>query len=110
MRQKALALTIVAAASAAGMLGWRSAESASAPDIEVLPSPAAPGSAEPFVVAGGNGRVFLSWMEPAPDSAFALRFASFDGSRWSEPSSIRSSRDFFVNWADFASLEVFGNN
>ena len=72
---------------------------------EALPSPAGPGSAEPNIAIGPDGRVYLSWMEPA-DSAFALRFSSLDGDRWTTPTTIRIGRDFFVNWADFPSLEV----
>lgn len=68
-----------------------------------LASPAAPGSAEPSLAAGKDGRVFMTWLEPA-DSAFALRFAALDGERWSVPRTIRVARDFFVNWADFPSV------
>jgi hypothetical protein len=50
----------------------------------------------------------MSWLEPAGDSTTALRFAVHDGSRWSDPRTIRSGRDFFVNWADFPSIEVVG--
>ena len=49
----------------------------------------------------------MSWLEPA-DSGFALRFASFDGRSWSAARTIRSGRDFFVNWADFPSIVVLG--
>jgi hypothetical protein len=70
-----------------------------------LASPAAPGSAEPNFAVGPDGRVYLSWLEPI-DSGFALKFATFDGAKWSTPRTIRSGRDFFVNWADFPSIEV----
>lgn len=76
--------------------------------IEDINSPALPGSGEPNLAVGGDGRVYMSWLEPAADSATALRFASHDGSRWSAPRTIRSGRDFFVNWADFPSIEVVG--
>ena len=74
-----------------------------------LPSPAAPGSAEPSLVAGADGRVYMSWLEPA-DSGHALRFAVLQGRTWSRPRTIRAGRDFFVNWADFPSLEVLPGN
>lgn len=73
-----------------------------------LDPPTGPGAAEANLTVGTDGRLYLSWMEPAPDSAMALRFASFDGSKWSEARTIRSGRDFFVNWADFPSLAVQG--
>ena len=75
-----------------------------------MPSPTGPGAAEPFLVTGANGRVHLSWLEPAPDSSFAFKVAAFEGTRWTTPTTVRTGRDFFVNWADFPSLEAFGAN
>ena len=77
--------------------------------VESLDSPAGPGAAEGNLAVGPDGRVYLSWLEPAPDSAMALKFADFDGKRWSAARTIRSGRDFFVNWADFPSLSVNAN-
>lgn len=72
--------------------------------VDSVPSPAAAGSAEPFLAVSGN-RVYMSWLEPV-DSGHALRFAALEGSRWSAPRTIRSGRDFFVNWADFPSVQA----
>jgi hypothetical protein len=47
----------------------------------------------------------MRWLEPA-DSGHALRFAVLDGRSWTTPRTIRAGRDFFVNWADFSSIEV----
>jgi hypothetical protein len=47
----------------------------------------------------------MSWLEPT-DSGFALRFATLTDRQWSVPRTIRAGRDFFVNWADFPSIEV----
>jgi hypothetical protein len=74
-------------------------------EVDDFPSPAAPGSAEPNLAVARDDKVYLSWLEPA-DSAHALRFAVLDGRRWSEPRTIRIGHDFFVNWADFPSIEV----
>lgn len=74
-------------------------------EFDSLASPAGPGSAEPNLAVGPDGRVYMTWLEPI-DSAFALRFSSFDGRAWSAPRTIRSGRDFFVNWADFPSIAV----
>jgi hypothetical protein len=73
--------------------------------IDSLPSPAAPGSAEPNLTVSPDGRVYMSWLEPS-ESGHALRFAALDGERWSPPGTVRAGRDFFVNWADFPSIEV----
>ena len=87
----------------------RAAEAAgvvpSALAIDSIASPAGPGSAEPNLTVASDGRVYMTWLEPA-DSGFALRFATLDGKQWSTPRTIRAGRDFFVNWADFPSIEV----
>lgn len=76
--------------------------------IDSLASPAGPGSAEPNLAVGANGKVYMTWLEPA-DSGHALRMATLVGKQWSTPVTIRSGRDFFVNWADFPSVEVIGD-
>ncbi len=86
--------------------GAAAAPAAALAALREIPSPAAPGSAEPNLAAGDDGRVYLSWVEPAPDSAHALRFAVLEGGRWSAPRTVASGRDWFVNWADFPSLAV----
>ena len=75
--------------------------------IDSIASPAGPGAVEPNLAVAANGRVYMSWMEPS-DSGFALRFATLTGRQWSAPRTIRSGRDFFVNWADFPSITVLG--
>lgn len=69
-----------------------------------IESPAAIGSAEPNLYASGDGRVFLSWIEPAGEKGHAFRFANRKGAKWSEPRTIAEGTDWFVNWADFPSL------
>jgi hypothetical protein len=85
--------------------GPQSAASAPRP----LPPPAAAGSGEPNLAVGPDGRVYLSWIEPAADSAHALRFSVLEGDRWSAPRTIASGRDWFVNWADFPTMAVLPN-
>jgi hypothetical protein len=86
------------------------ASSAGEITVTELSVAAAPGSAEPNLTLGPDGRAYLSWIEPAPDSAHALRFAVLEGGRWSEPRTIASGRDWFVNWADFPALAVLPGN
>lgn len=100
---------VLLAAAAAGAVAIAATPVARPPVVDSLPSPAGPGSAEPNLDAR-DGRVFLSWFEPAPDSAFALRLATFDGKTWSSPRTIRTGRDFFVNWADFPSVRALGGD
>jgi hypothetical protein len=75
------------------------------PDLvrEIEP-PAAPASAEPSVESGADGRVYLSWIEPVASGGHTLRFAAWEGSRWSEARTVAHGTDWFVNWADFPSL------
>jgi len=83
--------------------------SASAPaSLEELASPAGAGAGEPNLVAAPNGTVYMTWQEPVSGGS-ALKFSAFDGRKWSQPRTIRTGSDFFVNWADFPSLEVLGD-
>lgn len=74
--------------------------------LRPLDAPAAPGSAEPNLSLGSGGRVYLTWIEQAPDSGHALRFAVLRGERFDGPRTIaRAAKgQWFVNWADFPSL------
>lgn len=80
---------------------------ADAPVIDSLASPAGAGSAEPNLAVAPDGRVYMSWLEPS-DSSHALRFAVLDDTTWSPARTIRQGSDFFVNWADFPSIQLLG--
>jgi hypothetical protein len=82
------------------------ADRAEAPVLTEIPSPAAPGSGEPNLATGPDGKVYLTWIEPAADSAHALRWSALDGAQWTAPRTIATGRDWFVNWADFPALAV----
>lgn len=70
--------------------------------LRTLPSPAAGGSGAPRLSVGAGG-VHMSWIEPA-GSGHAVRVATLVGDRWSEPATVISADDLFVNWADFPSV------
>lgn len=93
--------------SALAIFGSWHAATARSRDFSTDPvlSPAGPGSAEPNLTVAPDGRVYMSWLEPA-DSGYALRFSVYGGSGWTPGRTIFASREFFVNWADFPSLEV----
>ena len=74
--------------------------------VRSIDSPAAPGSGEPNLCTASDGRVFLTWIEPAESKGHRLRFAIRDRGIWSEPRTIAEGSDWFVNWADFPSLIV----
>jgi hypothetical protein len=69
-----------------------------------MEAPAGPGSGQPHLFAGPDERVGLSWIEPVDSSRDAFQYAAFDGSSWSEPKTVATGTDWFVNWADVPSL------
>lgn len=102
MTRTAALLTLAALAACAAAEPDAPSEAAA----EEIVTPAAAGSMGASLTTGPDGRVYLSWIEPAPDSAHALRFAALGEAGWSEPRTVASGRGWFVNWADFPSLEV----
>jgi hypothetical protein len=64
------------------------------------PLPTPDGAAQPDLVAAPDGSLLLSWIEPVGEGRHALRFASFRDDAWSEPRTIATGGDWFVNWAD----------
>lgn len=97
-------MAAVAAILAAGCSRGR-AETPAATLVEIA-SPAAPGSGEPNLTTAPDGRVYLSWIEPRPDSSHALRWAVLEDGAWSAPGTIAEGKPWFVNWADFPMLTV----
>ena len=69
---------------------------------EVSP-PTGRGSMTPYLYAGREGTVYLSWQEP-DERGHAVRMAELSATGWSEPHTIARGEDFFVNWADFPSI------
>jgi hypothetical protein len=74
----------------------------SLPATLALEVPAGPLSAHPFVASRGDA-VIVSWTETVT-GGHSLRFAEFDGGRWSEARTVAAGADWFVNWADFPSV------
>jgi hypothetical protein len=57
-------------------------------------------AAEPFLFTDSAGTVWLSWVEERDSLAF-FRYASLHDTSWSEPITIHSGYNWFVNWADY---------
>ncbi len=76
-----------------------------AEEPERLPCPAMPGSAEPNLMMGADGKLYLSWIASKKPTA-TLRFSTWTRSAWGAPQTIATGDDWFVNWADFPSLAV----
>jgi hypothetical protein len=78
----------------------------SEPRIELLDSPAPPGSRFPSVALQGD-RVYLSWIEgEEPDATVNL--VTSEAGHWGEVEQIAAGSELFVNWADFPSIAVDG--
>ena len=73
------------------------------PAIVSVESPARTGSAQPQLSVSTRGTL-LSWIERDGDLA-SLRFAERTASGWTEPRTVASGRDWFVNWADVPSVQ-----
>lgn len=70
--------------------------------VRTLPSPAAVGTAQPQLAVQGD-QLLLSWLEHSGDRA-TLKFADRTPTGWSEPRTVVTGTDFFVNWADVPSV------
>lgn len=77
--------------------------------VQMLPTPAASPSAEPFLFTSPEGTVFLSWIEKREDNS-EFKFSTLIDGAWSAPSLIDSGRAWFVNWADYPMITTNGAN
>ena len=74
-----------------------------------IDTPAAPGSGQPFLAPDEDG-VWMSWTEPAA-AGDRVAVSHFDAlaDRWSAPQTVAEGDGFFVNWADFPSVQAVGD-
>lgn len=97
---KLLTLTAFAALLASCIQDDRSVLEVTFGDV---PTPAGPGSGEPFLSSSGDA-VYLSWLEEGPSGGHDFRFARLRNGSWDAEGVIAHSERFFVNWADFPSV------
>ena len=76
--------------------------------IEFLEFETVQPSSLPHLTTAPNGDIYLSWIEKGEHTATTLKYSKLDGNKWSESQSIATGDDWFVNWADFPSLMVNG--
>jgi hypothetical protein len=57
-------------------------------------------NAQPNLVSHGD-QLTLSWISSEEDKDAILFYSQYKDNKWSEPISIASGSDWFVNWADF---------
>lgn len=72
-----------------------------------LTAPVQSVSHEPNLTIGADGIVYLSWIEETADSDnHVFKFSRLVSGTWSDPETIASGNNWFVNWADVPSLVV----
>jgi len=71
--------------------------------IEQLEVPGSAMAEEPSLVGLPDGRVLLSWTELSGPTYAEVRMSLFDGNVWTDPMTVASGDDLFVNYADFPS-------
>jgi len=74
----------------------------SIPESDKLPF--GEGGRYPHLTKIYSGGLLVSWLEPIDSTTFGLYWSEFDQGVWSKPGLIYSSKDFFINWADFPSI------
>jgi len=79
------------------------------PNLKTLTVPVGDSSAEPYLYTDRNGIVYLSWIETTGKQS-TLKFSSFVNDKWSEPVTIASGDNWFVNWADYPVIATNGSN
>jgi hypothetical protein len=75
-----------------------------------IAAPVAAGSRYPNLASGPESTVVMSWLSPTKDGAYQLLHATWTGSGWTPPVTVRTGADWFVNWADFASVVPLGED
>lgn len=73
--------------------------------LRALSTPTPRGSAEPRLSEGPGGTLAMSWLEPRPGRGHRLRWSHWTGRQWTRPTTIAEGDSFFVNWADFPSVQ-----
>src|SRR5262245_34539803 len=81
------------------------------PGVTEIMSPAGAGSEESNLSAAPDGRLFMTWLEPAEPAGNKLVFSVRDpkGGAWSAPRVIATGDNWFVNEADFPSMTVLSD-
>src|SRR5690554_5184887 len=81
-------------------------ESESQLNICVIENPTIEGSRYPYLGNHGETSPTMSWFTPSGDG-YKIEQAQFVDGAWSTPETVHESNSFFVNWADFPSIQTF---
>lgn len=79
------------------------------PIVTFIESPAIGSSSESNLHVSQNNALLLSWINNGIESE--LQFATLkDGETWTQSTTVAKGKDWFVNWADFPSIQAFDNS
>lgn len=76
--------------------------------VSTLTNPTTENSATPRLFTS-NSKLYMSWVTNLNDEA-QLKFASYNGQSWSEPTQVANGTNWFNNWADFPTITESNNN
>jgi len=72
--------------------------------LTAIPVPGGAGGQFPHIAGGDPLPTVLSWLATGPGGTVALQQATWRDGAWSQPGTVASGADWFVNWADFPSV------
>ena len=76
------------------------------PMLAIQASPAGEMSEEPNLFVGGDGKMYLNWVEKDTSGHAALLFSVYEDGVWQAARQIAAGNDWFVNWADYPAMAV----
>ena len=65
-------------------------------------------NAQPSLVSN-NGNLSLTWISSDEDMNASLNFRQFKNEVWTNPISLATGSDWFINWADFPTHAISGD-
>jgi hypothetical protein len=74
-----------------------------------ITNPSVAGSIQPNWAVAADGSALLSWVEPAKDGTYTLRYAVRKGTAWSDARTIASGRNFWRHPAEVPELVTLGD-
>lgn len=74
--------------------------------VQGVDSPAVSNSSLPYLIAGDDGNLYMSWIERGDSNQIAFKFSVLEDEGWSAPELIAEGDNWFVNWADYPMMAV----
>lgn len=74
--------------------------------VQDVDSPAVSNSSLPYLIAGDDGNLYMSWIERGDSNQIAFKFSVLEDEGWSAPELIAEGDNWFVNWADYPMMAV----